>query len=77
MCYNETVYAALAGQEVASISKKEKRYHLAGWLLFLVCAFFFIAQSLTDNNILGLSGSIIFLAGCIVFLIPLVVNWHK
>jgi hypothetical protein len=26
---------------------------------------------------LGLSGSIIFLAGCIVFLIPLLRNWHK
>jgi len=48
-----------------------------GWLLFLVCAFFFIAQSLTDNNILGLSGSIIFFAGCIAFLIPLLGNWHK
>lgn len=62
---------------VDSISKKEKRYHLVGWLLFLVCAVFFIAQSLTDNNILGLSGSVIFLAGCIAFLIPLVGNWHK
>ncbi len=60
-----------------SISKKEKRYHLAGWLLFLVCAVFFIVQSLTDNNLLGLSGSIFFLAGCIAFLIPLVSNWHK
>jgi uncharacterized membrane protein YhhN len=63
--------------EVDSISKTEKRYHLAGWLLFLVCAIFFIAQNLTDNNILGLSGSVIFLAGCIAFLIPLVCNWHK
>jgi len=60
-----------------SISKKEKRYHLAGWLLFLVCAIFFIAQSLTDNNTLGLSASIIFFTGCIAFLIPLVGNWRK
>ena len=60
-----------------AISKKEKVYHLAGWLLFLVCAFFFIAQSLTDNNLFGLSGSIIFLIGCIAFLIPLVGNWRK
>ena len=69
--------AAFARQEVAAINKTEKRYHLAGWLLFLVCAVFFIAQSLTDNNIMGLTGSIIFFAGCIAFLIPLVGNWRK
>jgi predicted membrane channel-forming protein YqfA (hemolysin III family) len=63
--------------EVAAIDKTEKRYHLAGWLLFIICAVFFIAQSLTDNNMLGLSGSIIFFAGCVAFLIPLVSNWRR
>lgn len=77
MCYNKSVHAAFARWEVAAINKTEKRYHLVGWLLFVVCAFFFIAQSLTDNNMLGLTGSIIFFAGCIAFLIPLVGNWHK
>jgi len=62
---------------VASISKTEKRYQLAGWLLFIVCAIFFIAHNLTDNNLLGLGGSIVFFAGCVAFLIPLVSNWHK
>ena len=59
------------------INKAEKCYHLAGWLLFIVCAVFFIAQSLTDNNLLGLGGSIVFFAGCVAFLIPLVGNWRK
>ena len=69
--------ASRAWQEVAPINKAEKRFHLVGWLLFLVCAVLFIAQSLTDNNLLGLSGSIVFFAGCVAFLIPLVGNWHR
>jgi len=36
-----------------------------------------MAQSISDNNILGLTGSIIFFTGCIAFLIPLVSNWRK
>jgi len=60
-----------------NINKAEKRFHLLGWLLFSVCAVFFIMQSLTDNNIFGLTGSIVFLAGCVSFLIPLVINWNK
>jgi len=77
LCYNKSICAVSGGWEVLPISKQEKRYHLAGWLLFLACAIFFIAQSLTDNNMLGLSGSIIFLAGCIAFLIPLLGNWRQ
>ena len=72
-----TICAAFTRREVAAINKAEKRFHLAGWLLFLVCAIFFIAQSLTDNNLLGLSGSIVFFAGCVAFLIPLARNWHR
>jgi len=60
-----------------NITKSEKRFHLLGWLLFLVCAVFFILDSLTDNNTFGLTGSIVFLAGCIVFLLPLVYNWNN
>ncbi|HUU64867.1 MAG TPA: hypothetical protein VMW37_02025 [Dehalococcoidales bacterium] len=60
-----------------NINKAEKRFHLLGWLLFLVCAVFFIMQSLTDNNIFGLIGSVVFLTGCVAFLIPLVHHWNK
>ncbi len=55
--------------------KTEKWFHLTGWLLFLVCAIFFIMQYLLHSSALGLIGSIVFLFGCIVFLIPLVGNW--
>jgi predicted membrane channel-forming protein YqfA (hemolysin III family) len=60
-----------------NINKGEKRFHLLGWLLFLVCAVFFIMQSLKSNNILGLTGSVIFLIGCVAFLIPLVLGWKN
>jgi hypothetical protein len=45
--------------------------------MFLVCAVFFILQSLTDNNIFGLSASVIFLVACVFFLVPLLRNWKK
>jgi len=54
--------------------KRERKFHLWGWILFLVCAGFFIASSIASGSTLGLIGSIIFLAGCVVFIIPLVVK---
>lgn len=51
---------------------RERKFHLWGWLLFVVCAGFFIAQSIRDGSVLGLVASIIFLAACLVFIYPLV-----
>jgi predicted membrane channel-forming protein YqfA (hemolysin III family) len=53
---------------------REMRFHLCGWILFLVCAGFFIASSIENNNILSLAGSIIFLIACLVFIVPLVIR---
>ena len=50
--------------------KREARFHLWGWLLFVVCAGFFIASSIESNDTLGLVGSIIFLIACVVFIVP-------
>jgi uncharacterized membrane protein YhaH (DUF805 family) len=50
--------------------KREARFHLWGWLLFVVCAGFFIASNIESNDILGLIGSIIFLIACVVFIVP-------
>jgi Ca2+/Na+ antiporter len=52
--------------------EREMKFNLWGWILFVLCAIFFIASSLLDGNILGLVGSIIFLIACLVFLYPLV-----
>lgn len=54
------------------MSKRERNYHLAGWLLFLVCAGFFIISAARSGDALYLAGSIVFLVACIVFVIPLI-----
>jgi predicted membrane channel-forming protein YqfA (hemolysin III family) len=51
---------------------QEIRYHMAGWILFIICAGFFLAASLKNHDTLTAIGSIIFFIACIVFLIPLV-----
>lgn len=48
------------------------KYQLAGWILFILCAFFFIASSLKNQDTLTFIGAVIFLIACIVFLIQLV-----
>ncbi len=54
---------------------KEARVQLVGWLIFLVCSFLFIANSVAVGSLLGLAGSVTFFLGCIVFLIPF--TWKK
>jgi predicted membrane channel-forming protein YqfA (hemolysin III family) len=50
---------------------KDLKDQLFGWILFVICAIFFIASSLKNGDTLTFIGSIIFLIACIVFLIPL------
>ena len=57
--------------------RNNKRFHLLGWLLFLVCAVFFIAQNLDASDAVGLIGSIVFLLGCFAFIIPLIKHWRE
>ena len=46
------------------------RFQLVGWLLFIVCALFFIASSVHNRDILTFIGSVIFLVACMVFIVP-------
>ncbi len=50
----------------------QKRHLLIGWLLFLLCAICFVASSIKNRDPFAFAGSIIFLAACAVFLLPLV-----
>ena len=59
----------------AGNQKREAQFQLVGWGLFLVCSIFFIADSIAARNPLGVAASLIFLLGCVVFLIPLI--WGK
>ena len=52
--------------------RQESKYQLVGWILFVICAIFFIASSLKNHDTLTFIGGVIFLIACIVFLIPLV-----
>ncbi len=52
--------------------KQEDKYHLAGWILFIICAIFFLASSLKNHDFFSFIGSVIFLVACIFFIIPLV-----
>jgi len=51
---------------------QEMTYQLSGWILFIICAVFFIASSLKNHDTLALIASVIFLISCIVFLVPLI-----
>jgi len=47
-------------------------WNLAGWLLFIASALFFLAASIRAGDILAIIGSLAFLLACFVFLVPLV-----
>ena len=53
------------------MSQRERTCHLIGWLLFLICATFFIVSAVLNGDHLYLAGSIIFFIACVAFLIPL------
>lgn len=50
---------------------RDQRYQLWGWYVFVGSAFFFIGASLRNGDWLSLLASVLFLVGCILFLVPL------
>jgi hypothetical protein len=53
-------------------NNKANKFQLIGWILFFFCAVFFIVSATRADDVVMLTGSIIFLLGCIVFTIPFV-----
>ena len=53
------------------------KYQLTGWILFILCSGFFIASSLNNGDPLALIASLIFLAACVIFVIPLIEKLRK
>ena len=47
-------------------------FQITGWILFIFSALFFIATSFRAGDMLGLTGGLLFLLACFVFLIPLI-----
>ena len=56
---------------------KDALFHLAGWVLFLICAFLFLYVAIRDRDLILALASLVFLAGCIAFLIPLLKKDRK
>ena len=54
---------------------RESQFQILGWVLFLVCSILFITDSVAAGSPWGLAGSVMFLLGCIVFLIPF--TWKR
>jgi hypothetical protein len=50
---------------------KDTAFHITGWMLFLACAFLFLYVAVRDGDIMLILASLVFFAGCVVFLIPL------
>jgi hypothetical protein len=57
--------------------EKDALFHLAGWVLFLICAFLFLYVAIRDRDLILALASLVFLAGCIAFLIPLLKKDRK
>ncbi|MBW2963260.1 cytochrome oxidase subunit III [Candidatus Woesearchaeota archaeon] len=49
-----------------------KKFEMAGWVLFIICAILFIISGFRSYDSLLIIGSFIFLFACFVFLVPLV-----
>ena len=58
-------------------TKRNLKFELWGWILFIICAGFFIAASIQHRDALSLIASIIFLIACLVFIIPLMTKDDK
>ncbi len=51
-------------------------FNFSGWLIFTICALFFLWGALRAADAISIVASVLFLVGCIVFIIPLWANRH-
>jgi hypothetical protein len=51
---------------------KELKTQLWGWVLFLICGVLFIISGVRARDVVTIAASVIFLLGCVVFVIPLI-----
>ncbi len=58
-------------------TERNLKFELWGWILFILCAGFFIASGIKNQDLFSLIGSIIFLIACLVFIIPLMTKGGK
>ncbi|OQY20859.1 MAG: hypothetical protein B6I35_09780 [Anaerolineaceae bacterium 4572_32.2] len=56
---------------------RELELQLWGWIVFIICAVLFIVSSIRNRDVLSLVASILFLVGCVIFMIPLVTTMGR
>ena len=49
----------------------DRRFHIAGWVLFILSALSFTVSSWNSGDLVALAGALLFLIACFVFLVPL------
>jgi len=52
-------------------ASRHTRFHLVGWVFFLICSLLFLYTAVRDGDTILALASLVFLGGCIAFLIPL------
>lgn len=52
----------------------EHKCHLAGWVIFIFSALFFMTSSILNGDPVGFVGALLFLVACLVFIYPLIVK---
>ncbi len=55
-------------------SQSKHAFELAGWVIFVASACFFLAATIKSGDVLSIAGSGLFLAACFVFMVPLIVS---
>ena len=58
------------GLHLENQSMSGQRTQLIGWLLFVFSAIGFIVSSARLGDVPGIVGGVLFLAGCLVFMLP-------
>jgi hypothetical protein len=48
-----------------------RAHEILGWILFILSAVGFIVSSARMGDLAGMAGGVLFLAGCLVFVAPL------
>ena len=61
----------MTGQQASGDSVPPRFHELLGWLLFILSAIGFIISSARIGDLAGMAGGVLFLAGCLVFIAPL------
>ena len=53
------------------VRASKHKFETAGWVIFVWSALFFLAATIKSGDTLSIVGSALFLAACIVFMVPL------